>query len=348
MKKLKGLKTGLQSLIMLLCLLPPCIVFGWEIHYEDYVKYSAPTWTPDGKIAFIKSVSNSKKYVYGEEDKNVSGIFMLWHQTESLSLNTYLCTMNIDGTEKREVIKIATKNGVKLGPEYLSWSNKNKVLISATGKIDAGGMEHSGILLIDLNKKKEKMISETGRYASFSPAGEKIVYADNGLWLIDTDGKNKSQLTDNPGNIHPLWSPDGKMVAFSRSKEKGKNEIVIYNLSKATIKVATQNVGFECWDNINNELWVSIKSWQSKSNYNYYVDRVKVDINGSTREKLPSIRALERIYSLDRKYIIGQYEGDKYYISSNEGDILKTITTYQAINYGKRNRKENNNIWIKE
>ena len=60
-------------------------------------------------------------------------------------------------------------------------------------------------------------------YATFSPDGTRIAYAaptsgdtDFQIFVMNVDGSNKTQLTNNPGNnAYPSWSPDGKRIAYS-------------------------------------------------------------------------------------------------------------------------------------
>jgi len=49
------------------------------------------------------------------------------------------------------------------------------------------------------------------------------------IYLIDCDGENKVQLTDDPGNNnYPDWSPDGKKIVFESDRD-GNREIYIMN-----------------------------------------------------------------------------------------------------------------------
>lgn len=75
----------------------------------------------------------------------------------------------------------------------------------------------------------EAYITHSGRGGTrspaFSPDGKRVVYAfaERGpqqLWAVDTDGKNKKQLTQCSGISNwPTFTPDGKTIVFSNSRE---------------------------------------------------------------------------------------------------------------------------------
>jgi len=73
------------------------------------------------------------------------------------------------------------------------------------------------------------------RLPSFSPDGSQVTFkltrdskARNGLYSALVGGDKLLQLTDDPGDCCPVWSPDGQAVAFSRNSEKGLD---IYTVS---------------------------------------------------------------------------------------------------------------------
>lgn len=292
--------------------------------YGDDIRYWAPAWQDNEHILFIKNVFNYKLIPY----------FIIFGGKIELDNRTYLCSMKIDGSEKKELKEITTKKDT-WQPEYISWSDKNMVLISATGKIDAGGIAHSGILLIDLNKGTEKMISMTGQYADFSPDGERVVYADRGISIIDINGQNKQQITDNPGDSRPLSSPDGKRVAFEKYIDKKYDGDYILNIKdKKQNKI--WNHGFLNWTGDNEYIWTA---------------KGMIDVSGHLIKAYPEEIGGKVIpygtLSPNGLKVVSAFRRDDFFIGDIDGNEIGKLATIQQTGYGKMNRKQVNNIWIK-
>ncbi len=56
--------------------------------------------------------------------------------------------------------------------------------------------------------------------------GERILVSigTSQIWVMEADGSSQTQLTTQGGNAHPVWSPNGRKIAFS-SDRTGKVEI---------------------------------------------------------------------------------------------------------------------------
>ena len=58
------------------------------------------------------------------------------------------------------------------------------------------------------------------RYPAISPDGKSVVFSYKGdLFIVGTDGGEATRLTSNQAyDYSPVWSPDGKTIAFSSAR----------------------------------------------------------------------------------------------------------------------------------
>lgn len=88
----------------------------------------------------------------------------------------------------------------------------------------------------------------------FSPDNKRIIFrADRQkpdylqIYVIDADGSNEKQLTDNGAvNWAPYWHPNGEVIAFTTSLHGHRHyEIYLFNLITGVFKRLTHHEGFD-------------------------------------------------------------------------------------------------------
>jgi Tol biopolymer transport system component len=112
----------------------------------------------------------------------------------------------------------------------------------------------SGIFLArsdGTNKKFLTGISQNGQFFSqeltWSPDGLRLAFvsplnADPGeqnIWVIDTDGTNKKQLTKGGHHERPIWLPDGEHIAFIKLEASETS----HTLPQASMQIVNINTG---------------------------------------------------------------------------------------------------------
>jgi hypothetical protein len=85
-----------------------------------------------------------------------------------------------------------------------------------------------------------------------SPTGDQIVYIRqetvdgvslSSIWIMDSDGQNQTQLLAEPETIYerPVWSPDGRFIAYSATISRRFSQIFLYNMDTGDIIQLTAN-----------------------------------------------------------------------------------------------------------
>lgn len=184
---------------------------------DDY----SPAISPDGKSLVFASnrLQNAELYLM---DLNTRSLRQLTHTDE---LDEYMPAFSPDGKSLAFVTE-RTRGGMMLPPVQASGSDPS----SAT------------IYLMDIDGRNQRpLIDVEGaqRAPVFSPDGKKIAFeskaptqrnvstpgdVDNNdtleIYIIHTDGTNKTQLTHNDvDDGHPTWIPSGKWIAFTSMVE---------------------------------------------------------------------------------------------------------------------------------
>jgi len=169
----------------------------------------AISFTPDGKkITFVTIDDVNKAY----------GIWI----------------MDPDGSNKRKLLS----SGELIFRHPRQSPDGTRISYFAVGKgklpriwvMEKGGKNNNPLTKSDMG--------EASRQASWSSDGKQFVYSsrkfgDFDLWMMDTDGSNKKQITSIRGDeAKPVWSPDGQSLAFVCSDCRGAVGSDLYIISR--------------------------------------------------------------------------------------------------------------------
>ncbi len=181
----------------------------------------APSWSPDGKrIAFIS-----------DRDRHPRRRIPDWFASE-------IYVMDADGGNQQNLTNHPSDDSSP------SWSPDGKRIVFESDRDNDKGhnieiyvMDADGSNQINITKN---LTSDTD--PAWSPDGKRIVFSAQReghvvhnldiiyeIYVMDTDGGNQQRLTENRNNDwHPVWSPDGKRIAFMGDRKGDAINFDIY------------------------------------------------------------------------------------------------------------------------
>jgi len=114
-------------------------------------------------------------------------------------------------------------------------SDPPRVAFSAS----AGQMEMRTLELLDQGRKagSNQLMSRGALSGAYSRDGRWLVFAQAGdLWMADAEGHQARRLTTSLGGLRePLWSPDGRHIAFHSRRTDGIPQIYVVDLDPAEV-----------------------------------------------------------------------------------------------------------------
>lgn len=141
-------------------------------------------------------------------------------------IDNYNYDLFLYDVENKESVRLTTDDG---NDDMASWSPDNKYIVFRSHIEQRQGH----VFIYDLESGEFTNTTPDplpatfeNREPSVAPDNTTIVFSSNmsgraNLWMMDTDGANKRQLTfvDEFYNTEPTWSPDGSHILFRRNYE---------------------------------------------------------------------------------------------------------------------------------
>lgn len=207
---------------------------------QDFGDVSAYGWMPDGKqLAFSGfSLKDSKKGIWLVDISSVKPPKFFSDHLQLTSFDGKIAIPRTDPSTQEDALYIhnittndETKifSGMGLGISQLSWSSDGSKLVFLYEKSHGGKY---GIYLFDANTKKTIQVVPDGniKNPSLSPNGEMIAYTKANpnsflpsayLHIIKSDGSCDVEVPGHFEVYSPVWSPDGKQIAYIGKSDRG-------------------------------------------------------------------------------------------------------------------------------
>ena len=240
----------------------------------------SPVWSPDGKIIAFDAVKNQNEDIF---------------------------VMDTDGGNKKRLTKSPD------GDSMVIWSPDGKIIFLRTKEY----VSHFYIMDADGSNQKQLLnIPGLGRCYDpvLSPDGKKVVFSskrsgNEDIYVIEIGESTPQRLTDDHLNdFHPVWSPDGEMIAFGRGVSFGTSEIYTMNADGSSPRKLIDDVPWNvhlAWAPDGTS--IAFDS-ERDGNYEIYV----ITIDGKTLERLTEDAAKDQhpVWSPDGTKILYKSEED--------------------------------------
>lgn len=131
-----------------------------------------------------------------------------------------------------------------------------------------------------------------GESPAWHPTRDQIAYrgCDDsgnrcGLWTMNGNGGDRTQLTDVPADSHPTWSPDGRYIVFMSNERHGNMDLYRVDISSQAVTRLTTNPSVDGIPTVSPDS-TSVAFFTNRSGV---WEIWAVSINGGTPRKLLSL-----------------------------------------------------------
>ena len=193
----------------------------WDFNWQDSYTYKQPLDLPKGtridvKVVYDNSTDNPRnprnpprRVKFGLQSQDEMGAVSLLATARTKEDEQAL--MALLGERAKTALQAAFKNGD---------------LVRMQQVLRIAEAPSQRITLVDRQGATVATMGEPGLLAqpAFSPDGSRVAailtnrdsgYGD--IWIYDTDGKGRALTADEEGDSTPVWSPDGRQIAYVRA-----------------------------------------------------------------------------------------------------------------------------------
>ncbi|MGE5221610.1 MAG: DUF5050 domain-containing protein [Omnitrophica WOR_2 bacterium] len=192
----------------------------------------SPDWSPDGKNILYSQVQGSIWKIYRMDADGSNKVWLgqqygycavyspdgskIAYGDDSGDADGEIFVMDANGSN---VVQL-TNNDVGEG-NVIQWSPDGQRILFLAFTYNSGNGIYS-MVVINADGSNRKIISPSGvsdTSPRWSPDGSRIVFASHSnagrdLFTVQSDGKNRKQLTTVGGANDPAWSPDGTRIVY--------------------------------------------------------------------------------------------------------------------------------------
>lgn len=190
----------------------------------------------------------------------------------------------------------------------------------------------AGLLPVAAASAQSRELVQLAADATLSPNGKRLVFSYAGdLWTVPTKGGTAQQLTQHPGDDRqPVFSPDGKRIAFVSSRENGSQ---IYTMSTGgsapeQLTVHSEGYSLQQWSAEDRLLALSTRDHYWRHAERFFSVPLNEQVNAQPEELLFDAYGHDGRLSPDGKHLLFVRESTKWYRKGYEGSQAGQIWKY--------------------